>query len=111
MPQNVRIALDAMGGDHGAPVVVGGAAISLERHPDTEFVMVGNRPALESLLAARPALGAVTRIVHTDVAVKMDDKPSQAYATGAGNRRCGWQSMRSKGARRMSRSQPATPAR
>ena len=43
MPQNVRIALDAMGGDHGAAVVVAGADISLERHPDTEFVMIGSR--------------------------------------------------------------------
>jgi phosphate acyltransferase len=82
MPENVRIALDAMGGDHGAPVVVAGAAISLERHPDTEFVMVGSQPALEPLLAARPALCAVTRVVHTDVAVRMDDKPSQALRHG-----------------------------
>jgi phosphate acyltransferase len=82
MPQNVRIALDAMGGDHGAPVVVAGAAIALERHPDTEFVMVGSRPVLEPLLAERPELRAVTRIVHTDVAVRMDDKPSQALRHG-----------------------------
>jgi phosphate acyltransferase len=82
MPQKVRIALDAMGGDYGAPVVVAGAAISLERHPDTELVMVGDRAALEALLADRPALRAASRIVHTDVAVKMDDKPSQALRHG-----------------------------
>jgi phosphate acyltransferase len=82
MPQNVRIALDAMGGDYGAPVVVAGAGISLDRHPDTEFVMVGDRTVLEGLLADRPALRAVSRIVHTDVAVKMDDKPSQALRHG-----------------------------
>src|SRR5262250_1888586 len=78
MPQKVRIALDAMGGDHGAPVVVAGADISLERHPDTEFVIVGSPAVLERLLAERPALRAISRIVPTDVAVKMDDKPSQA---------------------------------
>jgi glycerol-3-phosphate acyltransferase PlsX len=82
MPQNVRIALDAMGGDHGAPVAVAGAAISLERHPDTEFVMAGSQPVLESLLAVRPALAAATRIIHSDVAVRMDDKPSQALRHG-----------------------------
>jgi phosphate acyltransferase len=82
MPENVRIALDAMGGDHGAPIVVAGADISRERHPDTEFVMVGSQPMLERLLAARPALRAATRIVHTDVAVRMDDKPSQALRHG-----------------------------
>jgi glycerol-3-phosphate acyltransferase PlsX len=82
MPQNVRIALDAMGGDHGAAVVVAGADISLRRHPDTEFVMIGSRTALEPLLADRPTLRAVSRIVHTDVTVKMDDKPSQALRHG-----------------------------
>src|SRR5258708_802798 len=82
MPQNVRIALDAMGGDHGAAVVVAGAGISLERHPDIEFVMIGSRAQLEPLLADRPALRTVSRIVHSDVAVKMDDKPSQALRHG-----------------------------
>src|SRR5215469_16435723 len=82
MPQKVRIALDAMGGDHGAPVVVAGASISLERHPDTEFVIVGNRAVLDPLLAERPALRAVSRVIHTDVTVKMDDKPSQALRHG-----------------------------
>src|SRR5713226_3543066 len=37
MPHKVRIALDAMGGDHGAAVVVPGAELSLSRHPDIEF--------------------------------------------------------------------------
>src|SRR5258708_18756670 len=82
MPQNVRIALDAMGGDHGAAVVVAGAGISLERHPDIEFVMIGSRAQLEPLLADRPALRTVSSIVHSDVAVKMDDKPSQALRHG-----------------------------
>ena len=43
MPQKVRIALDAMGGDHGASVVVPGAALALARHPDTEFVLFGDQ--------------------------------------------------------------------
>ena len=42
MPQKVRIALDAMGGDVGASVVIPGAAISLTRHPDTEFLLFGD---------------------------------------------------------------------
>jgi phosphate acyltransferase len=82
MPNKVRIALDAMGGDFGAPVVIAGAAISLERHPDTEFLMVGDRPAIEELLASRPALREASHLVHTDVAVKMTEKPSQALRHG-----------------------------
>src|SRR5271154_5259016 len=82
MPQKVRIALDAMGGDHGAPVAVAGAAISLERHPDTEFILVGDRTVVEPLLAPHPALSAASRIVHTDISVKMNEKPSQALRHG-----------------------------
>jgi glycerol-3-phosphate acyltransferase PlsX len=82
MPQKVRIALDAMGGDVGASVVVPGAAISLTRHPDTEFVLVGNRALIEEQLAKYPKLKAASRIVHTDVAVSMKDKPSQALRRG-----------------------------
>ncbi len=82
MPAKVRIALDAMGGDHGPSVVVPGAELSLVRHPDTEFVLFGNRAVVEPLLAGRPRLQAASRLVHTDVAVRMDDKPSQALRNG-----------------------------
>src|SRR5262249_32937306 len=82
MPQKVRIALDAMGGDVGAAVVVPGAAMSLSRHPNTEFVLVGKRALIEEQLAKYPKLQAVSRIVHTDVAVSMKDKPSQALRRG-----------------------------
>ncbi len=82
MPQKVRIALDAMGGDVGASVVVPGAAISLSRHPDTEFLLFGDRALIEPELARHPALQAASRVVHTDVAVSMHDKPSQALRRG-----------------------------
>jgi glycerol-3-phosphate acyltransferase PlsX len=82
MPQKVRIALDAMGGDVGATVVIPGAATSLIRHPDTEFLLFGDRALIETQLAKHSALKAVSRIVHTDVAVSMDDKPSQALRRG-----------------------------
>ena len=82
MPQKVRIALDAMGGDHGASVVISGAAVSLQRHPDIEFLLFGDRAVVEPLLAAHPALRAASRLTHTDVAVAMDAKPSQALRHG-----------------------------
>src|ERR1700710_1746494 len=77
MPQKVRIALDAMGGDVGASVIVPGAAISLARHPDTEFLLFGDRALIDAELARHPAVKAVSRVIHTDVAVSMHDKPSQ----------------------------------
>src|SRR5215475_4561604 len=82
MPQKIRIALDAMGGDVGASVVIPGAAIALSRHPDTEFLLFGDRGQIDSQLANHPALNAVSRVIHTDVAVSMKDKPSQALRRG-----------------------------
>src|ERR1700674_3255023 len=82
MPHKVRIALDAMGGDHGASVIVPGAEVALSRHPDMEFVLFGDRAVVEPLIDSRPRLKAVSRFVHTDIAVKMDAKPSQALRQG-----------------------------
>src|ERR1700687_4756291 len=82
MPQKVRIALDAMGGDVGASVVIAGAAISLTRHPDSEFLLFGDRALIEAQLAKDPALKAASRIIHTDVTVSMHEKPSQALRRG-----------------------------
>ena len=83
MPQKVRIALDAMGGDHGASVVVGGAAHSFRGNPGSEYLLFGDAAVIEPLLAKEgPELRAAARVVHTDVAVKMDEKPSQALRHG-----------------------------
>jgi glycerol-3-phosphate acyltransferase PlsX len=82
MPGKVRIALDAMGGDHGASVLLPGAEISLIRHPDIEYVMFGNEAVVRPVLEKHPRLKAVTRLVHTDVAIGMSDKPSQALRRG-----------------------------
>ena len=82
MPKKVRIALDAMGGDFGAAVVVPGAAVSLTRHPDAEFLLFGNSAQIETELEKYPALKAVSRVFHTEVSVAMDEKPSQALRRG-----------------------------
>jgi glycerol-3-phosphate acyltransferase PlsX len=82
MTRPVRIALDAMGGDHGPVVAVAGADLAATRHPDTEFILFGDESMLDPLVSARPRLERVAKIVHTDVAVRMADKPSQALRQG-----------------------------
>src|SRR5471030_702932 len=82
MPQKIRIALDAMGGDVGASVVIPGAAIALARHSETEFWLFGDRAQIEPQLAKHPDMRAASRVIHTDVAVSMQDKPSQALRRG-----------------------------
>ena len=82
MTGQVRIALDAMGGDHGPEVVVSGAAIALQRRPDMRFLFYGDQALIEPVLARHPDLSRVSAVYHTTVAVKMDDKPSQALRSG-----------------------------
>jgi phosphate acyltransferase len=82
MNKDVRIALDAMGGDFGPSVVAPAASIALTRRPDVSFSLFGDEKLIRPILDAHPNLAAKSRIVHTDVAVKMSDKPSQALRAG-----------------------------
>jgi glycerol-3-phosphate acyltransferase PlsX len=82
MSEPVRISLDAMGGDHGPSVVIPGAALALERHPDIRFLVFGNERLIAPLVDAHPKLRPAVEIRHTDVAVRMEDKPSQALRAG-----------------------------
>jgi phosphate acyltransferase len=82
MAGDVRIALDVMGGDHGPRIVLAAAAVALERRPDIQFLLYGDKSAITSLLEHHPKLAAASRIFHSDVAIKMSDKPSQALRSG-----------------------------
>ena len=82
MASDIRIALDAMGGDHGPSVVVPAAAIALERRPDIQFLLYGDEKAIGRRSPPIRGSRRKSRIFHTDVAVKMTDKPSQALRTG-----------------------------
>ncbi|MEF2550080.1 phosphate acyltransferase PlsX [Aurantimonas sp. A2-1-M11] len=78
----ITISVDAMGGDHGPSVVVPGAAIALERHPGTRFVLFGQSDAVLPVLDQYPELKAASTFHHCDIAIRMDDKPSQALRQG-----------------------------
>ena len=82
MPDSVRIAIDAMGGDHGAAILLPGAEHSLIRHPDIEYLLFGDSALVEPLLDKLPKLKAKSKFVHTEVSIRMDDKPSQALRYG-----------------------------
>ena len=82
MMSDVRIALDAMGGDHGPGVVIPAAAIALERRPDIRFLIYGREAEVREALSRHPKLQARAEIRHCEVSIKMTDKPSQALRTG-----------------------------
>jgi glycerol-3-phosphate acyltransferase PlsX len=46
--------------------------------------MVGNEALINPLLAQHPKLKEVTEVLHTDLAISMDEKPSQAIRMGRG---------------------------
>ena len=82
MAQIVRIALDAMGGDFGPAVTVAGAAQALDKHPDSRFLLVGDETTIHAELAKHPRLAKISEVRHASVAIRMDDKPSQALRQG-----------------------------
>ena len=84
MTLNITLALDAMGGDHGPEIVVPGAALAATRHPGMQFLLFGDETKIAPLLEKYKKLKAVSTIRHTDVAIMMDEKPSQALRRGRG---------------------------
>ncbi|PIE09043.1 MAG: phosphate acyltransferase [Rhodobacterales bacterium] len=76
------ISVDAMGGDRGPAAVVAGLALSVARNPDIGFILHGDKPELDRLLARRQALAEVCEVRHADEVVTMDAKPSQVMRKG-----------------------------
>lgn len=84
MTEPRTLALDAMGGDHGPEVVIGGAALSAVRHPALSFILTGDEPRIAAELAKHPVLRDRVRVLHTTTTIAMDAKPSHAVRRGKG---------------------------
>lgn len=82
MTQRLTIALDGMGGDHAPEMVIAGAALARERHPQVDFLIFGDENRLEPLLIRQPALRQVSVLEHTPDAVSNDAKPAVALRSG-----------------------------
>ncbi len=79
----IRISLDLMGGDFGPEVEIPGAAKALERHPDITFIMYGMKGnGAKAILGKYPKLQRKSVFHECDVAISMDEKPSQALRRG-----------------------------
>lgn len=91
----IRIAVDAMGGDHFPDVLVEGSISALGRFPDVEIVLVGDeklvRESVDRAFAsdsgrrgvhpgARPDPGRL-RIVHAGEVISMAESPGRAVRT------------------------------
>ncbi len=71
----VRLAVDAMGGDHGPEEVVPGALDHARAHPEDQLLLVGDRDRLARIATDLPAN---VEIVHASEVVEMDEHPALA---------------------------------
>lgn len=71
-----------MGGDFAPDVVVAGADLALVKYPDIRFLLFGDEEKLKPLMAQYPKVAEASEIIHTDKAVAMSDKPSEAVRRG-----------------------------
>ncbi|TPI43954.1 phosphate acyltransferase PlsX [Mesorhizobium sp. B3-1-6] len=78
----IRISIDAMGGDHGPSVVIPALMTVAIRRPDIRFVIYGREDVVRPELVKFPKLAEISEFVHCEIAVRMDDKPSQALRHG-----------------------------
>lgn len=79
MKQELTIALDAMGGDHGPDVIVPAALESASRYPQLNLILVGDEAILGQHLArAEQRFGNRVRVQHASEVVEMHESPSKA---------------------------------
>jgi glycerol-3-phosphate acyltransferase PlsX len=71
----MRIAIDAMGGDHAPGTNVEGALSAAKEWKDIELILIGDAAKIEPLLTEKlPNI----RIHHTDEVIEADDEPVRA---------------------------------
>jgi glycerol-3-phosphate acyltransferase PlsX len=73
----MRIAVDAMGGDHGPSVVVAGA-LNAARTFGVELTVVGRQAEIEAALAGLDRSGLTIDILDTPDVIEMDESPAMA---------------------------------
>ena len=76
------LSIDAMGGDHGPDAVVAGLARAVKTNPAIRFIVHGDKPVLDALIAKRRGLSDHCSVRHAEDVVAMTDKPSQVMRTG-----------------------------
>ena len=71
----VRVAVDAMGGDHGPDEVVPGALDHARAHPEDTVLLAGDQVVLQRYLADKPSN---VEVVHASQVIGMDEHPAMA---------------------------------
>lgn len=70
----MRIAVDAMGGDHAPQAIVEGVALAQQDFPEVEFLLYGKESEIKKYLTNEKNI----TIIHTDEKISSDDEPVKA---------------------------------
>lgn len=74
----MRIAIDAMGGDHAPTIPVEGA-IAAAQTLDCSIILVGDHEEVSSVLSRYDIRGLPISLVHASEVVRMDESPAQGF--------------------------------
>jgi glycerol-3-phosphate acyltransferase PlsX len=74
----MRLALDAMGGDHAPSVTIEGALEAVHRIEDLSVTLVGNEEAIQNELARKTYPRPRIKVKHASQVVEMDEPPIAA---------------------------------
>jgi len=74
----MKIAIDAMGGDHAPQEIIKGALEALEVHKDIQLIFVGKEEEIKKHLTGNIDPARV-EIVHCNEVIAMDEHPATAY--------------------------------
>lgn len=77
----IKLAIDAMGGDDAPQSVISGTALAMQNDPALRPILVGDENKLKPLIKDNPILHQVD-ILHTEDIVASDEVPSQALRSG-----------------------------
>lgn len=83
MPSDLRLAIDAMGGDRGPEVVVRGAVRFFSESPSSfsggvSLVLVGDKDILSGLLASNRGVRLPIELQHSSQTITMAEHPAEA---------------------------------
>tara|TARA_A100001015_G_scaffold88309_1_gene98248 strand:- start:3425 stop:4423 length:999 start_codon:yes stop_codon:yes gene_type:complete len=70
----IKLALDAMGGDHAPVEIINGALFAVENY-DLEIILVGDETIIHQHFQSHPKIS----IVHASDIIEMEESPLQAY--------------------------------
>lgn len=74
----VRLAVDAMGGDHAPQEIIRGAVAALQARPDLKIFLVGRREQIAGILAGMTYPAERLELIHADEIIRGSDNPVPA---------------------------------